>query len=90
MQTKVATHKTPEYHYFYTTDEEEVYWESICSICFDRDCEDDCILYLVPGLEDCKHCEAKGIVTFLHYPGQMVAPYNVITICGMCDGLGLV
>jgi DnaJ-class molecular chaperone len=88
MITKIATHKEPEFYLFETTAEEESYWEEICSLCNNRDCNDDCI-FITPGAVECEDCNGKGRLKFIVNRGYPDA-YAIVTKCGMCDGLGLI
>lgn len=88
MKTKVATHTVPEWHDFVSNAEENAYWDTICSICHNNTCEDDC-MFAIRGDKLCEDCMGDGIVCFIHRPDNE-KPYKIITQCGMCDGIGLV
>jgi hypothetical protein len=90
LMTKITTHNVPEFKMFETMEEEEAYWDEICPICNNRDCNDDCI-FMVAGLIDCDDCNGKGLIKFVHRPsGDDLDAYYIITSCGMCNGIGLV
>lgn len=87
MISKVATHKKPEMILFKNKDHELDYWDSLCSLCYDRECEETCIL-MVPGLEDCEACNGTGRVRFRVRPVDRPY-YECITLCGYCEGVGM-
>lgn len=87
--TKIATKATPDFFIFAGGQEEE-YFSEICQFCFDEDCNDNCVVpFPVNGVE-CEHCNGQGRIKFLMKPADNGESYFVITLCGMCDGIGLV
>lgn len=86
MLYKIATHKEPEYLEFEYYMEQEHYWAEICRVCHDKDCDGLCVI-LIPGRFECGDCWGEGRIKFL-MNRNMPDEYYVITVCGMCEGLG--
>lgn len=86
--TKIATNKTVSFFLFDENQEEE-YFNEVCPLCQDADCNDNCIVpFPINGIE-CYDCNGKGRLKFLVQPADLGESYWVITACGICDGVGL-
>lgn len=87
--TKVATGRTVNFFLFDENQEAE-YFNEVCSLCSDAECNDDCVIpFPVNGIE-CEDCNGTGRLKFLMQPADGGETYFVITQCGICDGIGLV
>lgn len=88
--TKIATKATPDFFIFDYLTQEDEYFAETCQFCFDEDCNDDCVVPFPINGAECDGCFGKGRIKFLMQPDDNGETYYVITLCGFCDGVGLV
>lgn len=46
-------------------------------------------MIMIPGFEDCEDCAGSGRIRFRMVP-QGRPQYNLITVCGICEGVGTI
>lgn len=89
MLTKVATGKTINFFLFNKGQEAE-YFSELCQFCYDEDCNDNCVIPFPVNAVECEDCNGLGRLKFYVQPADQGECYWVITLCGICDGIGLV